>query len=149
MTLKSHRRQRRGNAALEFALTWAACSVMFTGIFQYGWSMFVYNSLQTSVTNAAEYGALLTYNNSDSSAFTTKIQNMAVYGNPSGGTMPLVHGLSSSNISVDTNPQLGYPTRVTVSVTGFSVNAVFGTQSFSGKPRVTMDYVGFTCQSGC
>jgi len=146
---KDRRKRQGGNAVLEFALTWAACSVMFTGIFQYGWSMFVYNSLQTAVTNAAEYGATANFSAADSSGFSTKVKNMAVYGNPSGGSTPLVYGLSASNINVDTNPQNGYPTRVTVSITGFAVNAVFGSQSFSGKPRVTLDYVGFTCQSGC
>ena len=142
-------RRRRGNAALEFALTWAACSVMFTGIFQYGWSMFVYNSLITNVTNAAQYGAISNFSSDDPTTFSTRIKNMAVYGNPSGGTTPLVYGLSTSNVSVDTNLMGGFPTRVTVSITGFSVNAVFGTQTFNGKPRVTMEYVGFTCVSGC
>ncbi len=111
--------------------------------------MYVYNALVTSVTNAAQYGATATFNNDASASFTAAIQNMAVYGNPAGGATPLVYGLSTSNISVDTNPMNGYPTRVTVSVSGFSVNAVFGTQSFNGKPRVTMDYVGLACPTGC
>ena len=140
--MKSKHRRRRGNAALEFALTWAACSVMFTGIFQYGWSMFIYNQLQTSVANGATYAATANFSASDTTAFTDAVKNIVVYGQTTTGTSPLVSGLTTSNVNVNLNLSGGYPTDVTVSISSFSVNAVFGTQTFTGKPRVTMQYMG-------
>src|SRR5258707_15751880 len=83
-TLVKRQSGKRGNAVLEFALTWALTSILFTSVFQYGWSMFIYNELMTSVTNGAVYASTLKYDSQSSSDYTTAVQNMADYGRPNG-----------------------------------------------------------------
>ena|SRR5258707_736319 len=149
-TLVKRQSGKRGNAVLEFALTWALTSILFTSVFQYGWSMFIYNELMTSVTNGAIYASTLKYDSQSSSAYTTAVQNMVVYGDPTGtNTIPLVPNLATTNVSVDTHNSGLYPTDVTVSINSFMVDAVFGKQTFTGKPRMTVKFIGMAVCTGC
>jgi len=73
------------------------------------------------------------------------VQNVVVYGSPTpaAGASPVVRGLANSNVNVNFNPDAnGVPTNVTVSATGFSVDAVFTTFTFNGKPMASVPYLG-------
>ena len=54
-------KSERGNALLEFALGWSILWALFAGIYQFGYSFYVYNTVLTSVANAAELGSKMTY----------------------------------------------------------------------------------------
>jgi Flp pilus assembly protein TadG len=148
----TRRKSQRGNAMIEFALSWAILSLMFTGIFQYGWSMFVYNKLMTSVANGALMGSRANYddaNGNSRAAFTTNIQNMVLYGSPIAGTTTVVPGLTAGNVDVNLNLSGGFPTDITVSIKDFTINAVFGSMQLTNKPRVTYRYSGQVICTGC
>jgi Flp pilus assembly protein TadG len=140
---------------LEFALSWAMLSALFTGIFQYGWTMWVYNTLADSVANAARAGALMSYDTSDPTTFPTTIKNLVVYGTATAGTRPILPGFTTSNVTIDTHSvggsggSLAVPTYITVTITSYAVNSVFGTRTFTNKPRVTTLYTGKIICSGC
>jgi len=54
---KHNGRRRAGNGAIEFALGFSVLFAVFSGVFQYGYSMWIYNALQTAVTDGAAYGS--------------------------------------------------------------------------------------------
>jgi|SRR5579863_2586144 Flp pilus assembly protein TadG len=146
--IKSNKKSERGNALLEFALGFALLWALFAGLYQFGYSFYVYNEVMTSVENAAELGAKMTYDTANPSNFTTAVTNMVLYGNTTAGTSPIVPGLASSNVSVNLNLQNSIPSNVTVSISNYSVDCLFTKFTFNGKPRATAVYMGqITCST--
>ena len=146
--IKSNKKSERGNALLEFALGFAVLWALFAGLYQFGYSFYVYNEVMTSVENAAELGAKMTYDTANPSNFTTAVTNMVLYGNTTAGTSPIVPGLASSNVSVNLNLQNSIPSDVTVSISNYSVDCLFTKFTFNGKPRATAVYMGqITCST--
>src|SRR6266852_9071342 len=94
------KRSERGNAMVEFALAFSVLWLMFSGIFQFGYSFYVYNAVMTSVANAAELGSKMTYDTASPTTYSDALKNMVVYGSTTAGTTPIVRGLSTSNVTV-------------------------------------------------
>ena len=135
-------RRRSGIAAVEFALTFGLLWLLLAGIFRLGYSIYLYQALEDALAGAARYAAHVDFDEPNHT-FAAAVQNMAVYGSPSAGGAALVPGLAPSNISVTwATDAKGVPTTMTLAVTGYSVNAVFQTFSWSGKPRITVRYAG-------
>jgi hypothetical protein len=69
---------------------------------------------------------------------------MVVYANPSpaNGAMPILRGLSTSNVNLNVLANGGTPTQMTVSISNFSLDAVFGTVTLNGNPSVSFPYLG-------
>jgi len=128
---------------LEFALGFFVLWAIFSGVYQVGYAFYVYNALLTSVSNAAELGSKLAYDTTNTSAYTTALKNMVLYGDETAGSKTLVPNLTASNVTVSVNPDsAGMPTDVTVAITGYTINALFTTYSLTNKPRVTTLYYG-------
>ena len=141
-------KSERGSAILEFALGFSILWAMFAGVFQFGYSFYVYNTLMTSAANAAQLGSKMTYDTANPSEYTTALKNMVVYGNTTAGSAPIVPHLSTSNVSVTMNLQASMPTDVTISINNFTIDAVFAQFALNGKPRVTTVYMGkITCST--
>ncbi len=141
------KRGRAGNAVVEFALGIGVLVTTFSGVFQFGYTLYIYNLLQNAVRAGARYGSLADYDGGapGGAQFTRSVQNMVVYGAavPRRGTAPVVPNLKTSNVVV--TPQLdsqGVPARVTVEINNFSLNVLFTTFNLSGKPRCSFDYTG-------
>jgi hypothetical protein len=99
--------------------------------------------LEDAVRAGARYASITTYDTSNVSAYTTAVQNVVVYGNPAGGTQPVVARLQTSHVNVTVSPAVGQPTSVTVGITGYSLlTANMTTFSLSGKPWVTLPFLG-------
>jgi Flp pilus assembly protein TadG len=141
---------RAGNAMVEFALGSTILVTIFTGAFQYGYIFYQYNALENAVMNGARFASQYKYTSLTStptSAFTTAVQNMVVYGDPTGtNTTPVAKGLTTGNVNL-TVGMLGsgtalVPISVSVSISGFTIDAVMGTFACNGKPTVTYAYQG-------
>jgi hypothetical protein len=120
---------------------------MFTAIYQYGYTFVQYDNLENAVARGARYGSLVPYDSSTSTlsdAYATAVKNMVVYGSPTGGTSPVLIGLDTSNVTatVAFDSVLKVPSTVTVSITGFTINGIFGTTTLTNKPSVTYQYQG-------
>jgi Flp pilus assembly protein TadG len=146
---------RRGNAILEFALSSTILIYVFTGVFQFGYSMYLYNELEAGVRAGIRYASLAGISNSgDSSipaAYSTAVQNMVVYGTPSPGAspMPVIKGLRTGVVTVGVNFDSGHvPTDVSVKISTYSVDAIFKTFTFANKPVLQMPYFGKYCSNG-
>lgn len=137
-----HSESRSGNAVVEFALTFSLLWVLLGGCFKLGYSIYLYQSLLNAVAGAARYAARVDFDEPNHS-FIVSVKNMAVYGNPAGGGAPLSPGLDASHVSVTwTYDAKSVPATITVGVTGYAVNAVFQSFTWSGKPSVTVRYAG-------
>jgi Flp pilus assembly protein TadG len=146
---------RRGNALIEFALSSTLLIYVFTGVFQFGYSMYLYNELEAGVRAGVRYASLAGIsNNADSSipaAYTTAVQNMVVYGTPSPGAspVPVIKGLTPGVVTVGVNFDSGHvPTDVSVNISTYSVDAIFKTFTFTNKPVLKMPYFGKYCSNG-
>jgi len=148
---KPSKNSERGNAMIEFAISWVVIWLVFTGVYQFGYSFYVYNALQTAASDAAQLGAKMNYDTSSPSTFTDSVTNMVVYGDTTAGqnAKPIVLGLTAANVNVTVNPADAMPTDITVTIKNFQVDALFTKFTFDGKPRATAAYMGHVTCSGC
>lgn len=151
--LYSLRRERRGSAMLEFAIGSGILVAAFTGVFQFGYTFLQYNDLENAVIQGARYASLRPYDSDSttpSSAFSTAVENMVVYGTPSpaSGATPVVYGLTTSNVNLTVAAIPGgtsatfAPGTMTVSISGFTINSIFGSVTLQNKPQVAYAYQG-------
>lgn len=147
----------RGNSLVEFAIAFTFISALFIGVFEFGYTFYLYNNLATNIRAGARYAAQKPYtpapgssadNPIPSSAFSNAVKNMVVYGShaPADNARPVVPGLTTANVeivpAVDSN---AVPFAITVRVsrtTPFMLNAVLATKRLAGKPAVTFPYTG-------
>jgi Flp pilus assembly protein TadG len=149
--MKRRRRSQSGNIFVEFAIGSGILVAVFTGTFLFGYNFYRYNTLATAVADGARYASLIPYDSSTttpSAAFLTKVQNMVVYGDPSGtNTTPVAPGLTTSNVQLavtfsSSTPGKGIPVTMTVYLSNYTLDAVFGKTTYNQKPSVTYIYEG-------
>ncbi len=136
---------RRGNAMIEFALSFTFLFSALAGAFEFGYSYQLYNTMESGVRNAARYASLRTYDSATatpSAGFTAAVANMAVYGNPDGTGTAIVPGLGTGNIAVTMTFDRGAPYLVKVAVVNYAIDAVFAQFTLSGKPSAAFVYLG-------
>ena len=137
--------RRAGTAMIEFALGFTVLVTVFAGTFQFGYTFFQYNNLQNAVASGARYASLIPYDSATanpSSTFSDAVKQMVVYGRPTGGTIPVVRNLGTSNVVLTVTFANGVPALMTVAVTGFRIDSVFSTTTLTNKPLVTYTYQG-------
>ena len=140
--MKARRRlgSRRGNVMVEFALSATLLVSAFTGVFQFGYSLYMYNQLVSAVRTGMRYASVakISKNASDTtlpSAYVTAVQNMVVYGTTTTGTSTSVPNLSTSQVSVTgAFDAQNVPTYVTVGISSYTVDTFFKTFTYTGKP---------------
>lgn len=113
---------------VEFALVLPVLLVLTFTVTELGRAFYQYNVLAKSVREAARYLSVRA-----AGVDVDKAQNIIVYGKPSGGSTPVVPGLSLSNVPPPVWSYSGtYPAinTVTVTVTGYRftplATSVFG-----------------------
>ena len=143
--------RERGEALIEFALSFFLIFTAFSGIFRFAYSFYCYNALVAAVREGARYASLKPYDSittAPSASFLTAVQNMVVYAdaNPPGGTKPVVPGIQPGNVALTVTGggtgTLTVPTQMTVAISGFTIDAVFGIWNLNGKPNCTFSYTG-------
>jgi Flp pilus assembly protein TadG len=135
----TRRKKQGGNALIEFALSASLLVSLFTGVFQFGYTMIAVENLSTAVRGGARFAAATDYSAGD---YQTRVKNMVVYGQPTTGTESVVAGLTTANVEVVLTPNAGVPETVTVRIINFSVDALFRTFNFNGTPNATFPYNG-------
>jgi Flp pilus assembly protein TadG len=139
------RRGRAGNIMLEFALGSGLLVAAFGGTFGFGYTFYQYNSLANAVNDGARYASLRPYNSTNTTPkadFLLAVQNMVVYGNPAGGTVPVVPGLTTSKVQLKPVFTGGVPTGMTVYINGYQIDGMFAKNTLNNKPQVTYPYIG-------
>lgn len=138
-------RNRDGSAMIEFAIGSGVLVAVFVGTFQFGYTFLLYNNLENAVARGARYASVVPYDSSTttpSDAFKTQVRNMVLYGSPTAGTSAVLPGLASGNVNLTVTFTNGTPRAMTVSISGYTINSVFGTTTLTNKPQITYTYQG-------
>ncbi|HBY60209.1 MAG TPA: hypothetical protein DEH78_10325 [Solibacterales bacterium] len=125
--LRRNRNNRRGNAIVEFALSFTLLFPLLYGTFHFGYSFFVYNRLVNAVRAGARYASVETYESLTSTPttqFQDRVKNLVVYGDIAGGTTPLAPGLTTANIEVVAVFEMGVPARIRVGMKNYTLKAM-------------------------
>jgi hypothetical protein len=125
---------------------------VFLGTFQFGYTLYVYNMLNTQMRAGARYASLKTFqcsNASEITSFKTAVRNVIMYANAAGTGTLIEPGLTAGQVDVEIKDANGndadathLPAYVYVATVNYSVNAVVGSFNFNGKPYVQFPYVG-------
>jgi hypothetical protein len=142
------RRNQRGHALIELAVSAGVMVACLAGTVQFGYTFYIYNQLVTAVGNGGRYASLRTYRAgalSDVEKGKTAIRNMVVYGDtrPAPETLPQVANLRPEQVQVEwVMDESARPVAVNVSIEDYTVDAAFGMFHFTGKPAVEYPFVG-------
>jgi Flp pilus assembly protein TadG len=153
-SLRRHKNSQGGNVLIEFALGSILLVTMFTGTFRYGYSFYLYNTLESSVRAGAQFAQQAAYGSATTdlpSCYADPIRNIVIYGDPNAtsGT-PLLPGLGTGNVSVTMTFSSGAPAIVTVGISSYTLDGILGSTTLINKPQVTMPYIGrWSPAGGC
>ncbi len=135
-------RRRRGGIAIEFALSFAALWAILSGAVEFGYSFYVYNTLASAVNGGALIASRLPFE-APGTAFGDTVKRMVVYGSSAADAAPLAPGLTTANVAVAwQSDAAGVPQTITVGIQGYQIRALFRTYTLSGRPRMTVRYMG-------
>jgi Flp pilus assembly protein TadG len=119
------RNRRAGTALVETALTLLLFTSILFSLVDFGYIMYLHQTLSNSAEMAARYGAT---NPSD----TTGMVNYVLYHHYT-GTGPGQFGLTSSNVSANRTGQGTAADRITITISGFRYPAISHGISSTGK----------------
>lgn len=131
-----------GNVLVELTLALPILVSLFLGTWQFGYAYYLYGGLEHAVRAGGRYASVCGYDAANVSQYETAVRNVVVYGNPDGGTEPVVPGLLPSNVTVTMVYAGAFPSAVTVSISGYRLPAMFGAIVLNGKPAVQFPYLG-------
>ena len=127
---------QRGATLVEFAIGATVFITAMFAVIEFGRALWTHNALADAARRAARYAVnqpastpagdptTAYYTGTSVPATVTAIRNVAVYGDPAGGSQPMVNGLTPNNINVQyTNFGVGQGT-VAVTVTNYQFQFV-------------------------
>src|SRR5437660_1581555 len=129
--MKRHRKSQTGNSLLEAALTLGLFTTFLFTLFDFGWVLFLHQTIVNQARAAARYGAV-------NPGSTSAIQNMVIYSKTSGSGSGVV-GLTAANVTVNRNGAAGgTDDRIVIKVSGYRYTLVTPgwAGSFRGKDVV-------------
>jgi Flp pilus assembly protein TadG len=97
MRMKVKRKNEEGKALVEFALIGTMFMMVLFGVIEVSRLYWTHNALRDAARRGVRYAAI----RRNDSAGQQAVKNMVVYGNPDGGTSPLINGLTTSNVSIE------------------------------------------------
>ena len=111
MRRNNNRQRQRGSTLVEFAIGATVFLTVMFAVIEFGRALWVHNALSDAARRGARYAVV--HPSTDAAA----VKNVVVYGDPAGGTTPLVDNLTTSNVNV--------------SYSGFGLNGGTATVSIS------------------
>jgi Flp pilus assembly protein TadG len=110
----------RGATLVEFSIAATVFLVAMFAVLEFGRALWVHNALTDAARRGARYAVL----HDNSAATDDKIKNVVVYGDPAGGTNPVVNNLATTNVTVS-HSGYGLDTgTVSVSITDYQFQFV-------------------------
>lgn len=94
MTRGKANKRERGSTLVEFAIGATVFLTVMFAVLEFGRALWVHNALSDAARRGARYAVL------NSTADVNEVKNVVVYGDPAGGTKPLVNNLATSNVEV-------------------------------------------------
>lgn len=92
-----NRKNEEGKTLVEFAIAGGVFLMIMFGVIEFGRLYWTHSALRDAARRGVRYASI---RRSDA-AGQQAVKNMVVYGNPNGGTTPLVNGLTTSNVALE------------------------------------------------
>ncbi len=132
---------------VEFGLGSALVLLILAGVLEFGYSFYIYNSLQSSVRDGARYASLRPFDlagGNSGDGWAAAVRNMTVYGDPGadGSGNALVPGLTTGHVTVISTPSGVVPEDVSVQIDGLTINTFLRELTITGKPKATFRFMG-------
>lgn len=125
MRTKKRGNRQRGATLVEFSIAATVFLMVMFAVLEFGRALWTHNALMDAARKGARYAVLHRADQIDD------VKNVVVYGDPAGGTNPVVENLSTTNVQVSyTNFTLDGGT-VQVTITDYQfhfVIPIIGTQ---------------------
>ena len=94
ISTKSLRNDQRGATLVEFAIAATVFLTVMFAVLEFGRALWVHNALTDAARRGARYAVI------HSAADADSVKNVVVYGDPAGGSTPVVNNLTTSNVTV-------------------------------------------------
>lgn len=91
---KKNRGRERGSTLVEFAIGATVFLTVMFAVIEFGRALWVHNALSDAARRGARYAVV------HSAGDAAAVKNVVVYGNPAGGSSPLVNNLTTANVNV-------------------------------------------------
>jgi Flp pilus assembly protein TadG len=118
IAIKPTGKGQRGATLVEFAIAATVFLSVLFSVLEFGRALWAHNALADAARRGARYAVLHAASNTDS------VKNVVVYGDPAGGTNPVVDNLTTDNVSVSYS-NFGLETgTVSVSITNYQFQFV-------------------------
>ena len=95
MRTKKSRNNQRGATLVEFSIAATVFLMTMFAVLEFGRALWTHNALTDAARKGARYAAV------HSAADIDNVKNVVVYGDPAGGTKPIVENLSTTNVQVN------------------------------------------------
>jgi len=95
MRTTKNRNKQRGASLVEFSIAATVFVMAMFAVIEFGRALWTHNALTDAARRGARYAVL---HGTDESA---SVKNVVVYGDPAGGTTPVVENLSTTNVQVN------------------------------------------------
>ena len=116
--IRSCKTDQRGSTLVEFAIGATVFLMSMFAVLEFGRALWVHNALADAARRGARYAVL------HSSADAAQVRNVVVFGDPLGGSQPVVNDLSTSNVVVDYSTFGLNKGSVSVSITAYQFQFV-------------------------
>src|SRR5438552_13810756 len=91
---KRSRKNERGASLVEFSIAATVFLLAMFAVLEFGRALWVHNALADAARRGARYAVI--HNSADAAS----VKNVVVYGDPAGGSQPVVNNLTTSNVNV-------------------------------------------------
>lgn len=127
MMFSKANKKERGTTLVEFAIGATVFLTAMFAVLEFGRALWVHNALSDAARRGARYAIL------NPSSDAPSVKNVVVYGDPAGGSKPLVENLTTDNVNV--------------TYSGFSLDSGTASVSITGYQfRFVVPIVGTTIQ---
>jgi len=121
LRINSFKQNEKGSTLVEFAIAATVFLMAVFAVLEFGRALWAHNALVDAARRGARYAVLHQPNGAEDD----RIRNVVVYGDPDGGTTPMLPGLSTANVQVSRSGDFSVNSgTATVSVTDYQFQFV-------------------------
>ena len=121
LRIKNFKQDERGASLVEYAISATVFILAVFAVLEFGRALWAHNALTDAARRGARYAAL----HQPGAGEDANIKNLVVYGKTTGGTQPLLPGLSTTNVTVSRSSDFSVNSgTATVSITGYQFQFV-------------------------
>lgn len=129
-------RCERGTQLVELSIVVPVMLLLLATTAEFGRFFQTYATLTKATRSASRYLTTAPANGADDA----KAKNLVVYGNTEGTGDPVVHGLTTDNVTITRQgPNPAIPERVTVQIDSYTYQPIFDPGAFVGDSRASLN----------